>query len=110
MVKSKYKIELDDFEKEVEKQAERYISVTPKEKKQIENILKSAKKTKNINLRMTEYVLEELKLKARSEAIPYQSYINSILHKYITGQLVDRNNVIELLSIKKSLEERELLK
>ena len=29
-----------------------------------------------------------IRMKAMHEGIPYQSYINSILHKFVTGQLV----------------------
>jgi predicted DNA binding CopG/RHH family protein len=108
MSSSKNKFKLDEFEKEIEKHAEEFVPIPPKTRKKIEKIIKKAKKTRNVNLRMADYVLEELKLKASLEAIPYQSYINSILHRYVTGQLVDRSRVIELLTIKKALEEKDL--
>ena len=34
-----------------------------------------------------------LKKKAESEGLPYQSLISSVLHKYVTDQLFDRNEV-----------------
>jgi predicted DNA binding CopG/RHH family protein len=37
---------------------------------------------------MTENDLYSLQIKARQEGIPYQTLMTSILHKYLTGQLV----------------------
>ncbi len=108
MSDSKNKFKLDEFEKEIEKHAEEFQPLSSKKRKSLENIIKKARKTRNVNLRMADYILEELKQKASIEAIPYQSYINSILHKYVTGQLVDKSKLIELLAIKKALEEKDL--
>lgn len=41
------------------------------------------KKTKNINIRLTEKTLLKLKAKAIEEGIPYQTLASSILHKYV---------------------------
>ena len=38
---------------------------------------------------MYENDLEKIKYEAKREGIPYQTFINSILHKYITNQLVE---------------------
>ena len=108
MRSKKGKFRLDAFEKEIEEHAEEFVAVSPKIKKKIQKIVKKAKKTKNVNLRMADYILEDIKAKATLEAIPYQSFMSSILHKYVTGQLMDRSRVIELLTIKKALEEKEL--
>lgn len=43
------------------------------------------KKTKNINIRITELVLAKLKAKAQEEGIPYQTLVSSILHKYVNN-------------------------
>ncbi len=43
------------------------------------------KKTKNINLRLTEPDVHRLKIKAIEEGIPYQTLAASILHKYVTA-------------------------
>jgi len=47
-------------------------------------------KRKAINLKVLESDIERFKAKALEEGMPYQTLINSILHKYITGQLVDK--------------------
>ena len=46
-------------------------------------------KRKAINIKVLENDLEKLKSKALEEGMPYQTLLNSVLHKYITGQLVD---------------------
>lgn len=42
----------------------------------------SIKKSKNINLRVTEGTFSKLKAKAIAEGLPYQTLASSILHKY----------------------------
>ncbi len=41
------------------------------------------KKTKNVNLRLSQKTVLKLKAKAVSEGIPYQTLASSILHKYV---------------------------
>ncbi len=53
-----------------------------KEKKILEEAARNTlKKTKNINIRLTERDLHKLKVKAMEEGIPYQTLAASILHK-----------------------------
>ncbi|MCH8126482.1 antitoxin [candidate division KSB1 bacterium] len=47
-------------------------------------------KSKRINIRISERDLIGLKIKSLEEGIPYQTLVSSILHKYISGRLVDR--------------------
>jgi predicted DNA binding CopG/RHH family protein len=49
------------------------------------------KKDKRINIRISEKDLNGLKLKAVEEGVPYQTLISSILHKFVSGKLVDRS-------------------
>ena len=42
-------------------------------------------KRKAINIKVLESDLEKLKSKALEEGMPYQTLLNSVLHKYITG-------------------------
>jgi len=48
-------------------------------------------KRKAINIKVLESDIDRFKAKALVEGMPYQTLINSILHKYITGQLIDKN-------------------
>ena len=50
-------------------------------------------KRKAINVKVLESDLEKLKSRALEEGMPYQTLLNSVLHKYITGQLVDKGRV-----------------
>jgi len=50
-------------------------------------------KRKAINIKVLESDLEKLKSKALEEGMPYQTLLNSVLHKYITGQLVDKSRI-----------------
>jgi len=47
------------------------------------------KKDKRLNIRISEKDLIELQRKAVREGLPYQTFVASILHKFITGQLVE---------------------
>jgi hypothetical protein len=54
-------------------------------KKAAENYYK--KKEARINIRITTGVLEGLKARAEEEGLPYQTFIASILHKFVHGRL-----------------------
>ena len=47
-----------------------------------------SRKDKRVNIRVPTPDLEQLQVRAMQEGLPYQSLIASILHKYVTGQLV----------------------
>ncbi len=48
------------------------------------------RKDKRVNIRISEKDLLELQKRALREGIPYQTLIASVLHKYVTGALVER--------------------
>lgn len=48
------------------------------------------RKDRRVNIRMSSKDLEELKIRAMEEGVPYQSLMASVLHQYITGRLVTR--------------------
>lgn len=47
------------------------------------------KKDKRLNIRISERDLIELQKKAVTEGLPYQTYVSSILHKFISGRLIE---------------------
>ena len=47
-------------------------------------------KNKRINIRISERDLTRLKSKSVEEGMPYQTLISSILHKYLSGKLVEQ--------------------
>ena len=50
------------------------------------------KKDKRLNIRISERDLTELQKKAVSEGLPYQTYISSIMHKFVNGRLTEAKN------------------
>jgi predicted DNA binding CopG/RHH family protein len=48
------------------------------------------KKETKMNIRISSTELDKIKETAEQEGLKYQTFVKSILHKYITGQLVDK--------------------
>ena len=48
---------------------------------------KSLRKSRRINIRLSEQDVHRLQVSALREGIPYQTFISSILHKYVSGLL-----------------------
>ena len=46
-----------------------------------------------MNIRISSNELDKIKAKAEQEGLRYQTFIKSILHKYITGQLVEEKHI-----------------
>lgn len=88
---------LDDEEKEI---VEAYRSGELKPKK----LSKSAtsrfrdaanatlSKDKRVNIRISSSDLQELQLQALEEGLPYQTFMASILHKFLRGKLVEQTD------------------
>ena len=49
----------------------------------------SLTKNKRVNIRISSRDLDDIQAKAAEEAIPYQTLMASVLHKYVTGRLVE---------------------
>jgi predicted DNA binding CopG/RHH family protein len=47
-------------------------------------------KNKRINIRLNQLDLQSLQKKAFEEGLPYQTFISSLLHKFVTGKLVEK--------------------
>jgi len=50
------------------------------------------RKDKRVNIRISEKDLVGIQKKAVEEGLPYQTLISSILHKFISGRLIDRKS------------------
>jgi predicted DNA binding CopG/RHH family protein len=48
------------------------------------------RKDKRINIRMSSKDLDQVQAIAAEEGIPYQTLISSIIHKYVSGRLVEK--------------------
>ena len=60
-------------------------------KKELKEYAKATiRKDKRLNIRISSRDLNELQRKAVHEGLPYQTYISSILHKFVNDRLVER--------------------
>lgn len=96
------KIKLDAYEHEIEENILAYKPVSPTKAKRIQNVIKAANEKKNISLRVNSQDLELLKSRAEREGIPYQTMLSSIIHKFVTEQLVDQKNILKSLRLLKN--------
>jgi predicted DNA binding CopG/RHH family protein len=90
---------LDAFEQSVEDDADNYVSAQGTKRAQIEALLDGVKKTRNINIRISEFDLDRLKSLSSKEGLPYQTLISSVLHKFVTNQLIDEKTILQSLKI-----------
>ncbi len=51
---------------------------------------KTLKKDKRVNIRISSKVLEEIQALALENGIPYQTLMSSILHRYVSGYLIEK--------------------
>ena len=92
------KYKLTEEEKAIEEAADKLRPVSAERREQIESIIQKVRKNQAISLRLSEFDLELLKKRAESEGLPYQTLISSVLHKYVTDQLFDRNELRKAIS------------
>ena len=60
-----------------------------RKKELMEYARNTLRKDKRLNIRISERDLMELQRKAVKEGLPYQTYVSSILHKFVNGALVE---------------------
>jgi len=48
------------------------------------------KKDKRVNIRISSMVLDEIQTRALEDGMPYQTLISSILHRFVTGRLIEK--------------------
>lgn len=85
----------DKYEKEISESYERdeWVSVENVEKeknKHRQYARNTILKNKRINIRISEKDFLGIKAQSLEEGIPYQTLISSILHKYLSGKLVEK--------------------
>ena len=99
MVSKMNKIKLDNFEKEIENNAEDFVSASKKTQQNVRRIISKANEKNRITLRLNNQTLESIKRKAQEEGLPYQTFISSILYKYATDKLIDEKHIIKSLRL-----------
>ena len=96
------KVKLDTFEKEIERNAHKSKPLAETEKRKIEAMIEKSgkeRKARNINIRISENDLYWLRKRSADEGLPYQTLISTIIHKYLTDQLVDEKSVIKAVHL-----------
>ena len=48
------------------------------------------RKDKRVNIRISSMVLDEIQTRAIEDGMPYQTLISSILHRFVTGRLIEK--------------------
>jgi len=90
---SYYDQEEKELIKSVEKDEWKSIKKLEEEKKRYSKIFKaSSKKSERITINLTKKDLKDLIIRASIEGLPYQTLIGSVLHKYVTGKLVEKTS------------------
>jgi len=54
----------------------------------------TAVKDRRVNIRLSSIDLNDIQVKALEEGMPYQTLIASVLHKYVSGRLVEQKRVV----------------
>jgi predicted DNA binding CopG/RHH family protein len=60
-----------------------------RKKELIDYARNTLRKDKRLNIRISERDLLELQRKAVKEGLPYQTYVSSIIHKFVNGTLIE---------------------
>ena len=89
------KINLDKDEQEILESFERdewksVPNVKAETMKHQQYARKTLKKDKRVNIRISSKVLEEIQALAVENGIPYQTLMSSVLHRYVSGYLVEK--------------------
>ena len=94
-------IKLDDFEKDIENNAEQFVKVSKKSQERINRVILKANEKNRVTLRLNNQILELIKRKAQEEGLPYQTFISSILHKYATDKLIEEKHILKSIRLLK---------
>ena len=87
---------LDDEERELEIEiatidTTKHLKPTKALQKKLKAIAKETiKQQSKMNIRIDPDQLNAIKKRADREGLKYQSFVKSVLHKYVTGQLVEK--------------------
>ena len=89
------KVVLDDEERDILESYERGewvpVKAPEKEIKKLQEYARhTLQKDKRINIRMSSKDLDQVMVVAAQEGIPYQTLVSSIIHKYVSGYLIEK--------------------
>ncbi len=93
------KRKLDAEEQILEDSMEQFQPVNAAERQLIEGIIDKANEKRSISLRLKSNDVELLKRRAEAEGLPWQTLLSSIVHKFLSDQLVDRRSILKSMEI-----------
>jgi predicted DNA binding CopG/RHH family protein len=86
---------LDEEEQEIEDALAAGLYVPPPDMQERLAVWKEAaantRRKRSVTMRFSNLMIDQLKAKAQREGMPYQTLVNSVLHKYLSGRLVERD-------------------
>jgi len=95
------KFQLTKEEQEIENNAEQLVPASKATRERVERIIERSKRNEAISLRMSSFDLEQIKARAAEQGMPYQTLINVLVHKYVTNQVLDKEEVLKTLQAAK---------
>jgi predicted DNA binding CopG/RHH family protein len=93
------KRKLDAKEQILEDDMEQFQPVNAAKRQLIEGIIDKANEKRSISLRLKSNDVELLKRRAEAEGLPWQTLLSSIIHKFLSDQLVDRRSILKSMEI-----------
>ncbi len=84
---------------------DQYVPADEETEATVRQIAQDSRKRKNVNIRISEQDLQQIRQRAVREGVPYQTLIAGVLHKYVTDQLFDERDIkktIELIGSRQS--------
>ncbi len=93
-------LKLDAYEKEILrsvdsgewKRVDNYEAERKRYQAYAHHTLQKLRKVRRVNIRLTQGDLDGMQRKAIQEGIPYQTLMASVLHKYVTGLLIEKRS------------------
>jgi predicted DNA binding CopG/RHH family protein len=96
------KTRLDASELRIEAAAAEFRPMAKQKLRKVEDIIGRVRKSRNVNIRISESDLGLLKERSQAEGLPYQTLITSVLHRYVNHRLVDEEAIRRSLRILRS--------
>ena len=95
------RIRLTKEEQEIEDSADKLVPASKATRERVEGIIERSKRNEAISLRMSSFDLEQIKARAAEQGMPYQTLINVLVHKYVTNQVLDKDEFLKTLQAAK---------
>lgn len=88
-------------EREIEDSIEEWVPASEEAREHLRRIAERSKKNEAISIRMSSFDLSRIKEIAAEQSMPYQTLINVLVHKYVTNQIYEKDEVLKTLRLVK---------